>query len=96
VSTQSQAHVNEILQVDEGGLTRRTSTGARQRIDIEIFRWTIERLLSGDTVLREEINQHYQRRASSGVLAVLCALPLFEPVTLGRSKGVRMRRPATF
>ncbi|MGI8686001.1 MAG: restriction endonuclease [Acidimicrobiales bacterium] len=42
---------NMILAVDAGGLVRRTSNGRKQHIGVEIFRWTIERLLLGETVL---------------------------------------------
>ena len=82
---------NEIISVDWSGLTRRTSNGSVQTIDIEIFRWTIERLLEGETVLREEINAQYPKRASSGIVLVLESLPMFEGVRRGRKKGLRLR-----
>ncbi len=82
---------NEILRVDEGGLVRRTSSGRTQRIEIEIFRWTIERLIRGDTVLRDEINAQYPGRASSGIMLVLSSLPMFDETKIGNKKGIRMR-----
>jgi hypothetical protein len=83
---------NEILTVDDAGLTRRTSTGRAQRIDIEIFRWTIEKLLHGETVSRDDINQHYAKRASSGITLILTAIPLFEATALGGQQGTRLKR----
>jgi hypothetical protein len=50
----------------------------------------IERLLAGETVLREEINDHCGGRASSGVLLILSALPHFERTTVGRKEGLRL------
>jgi len=69
---------NEILSVDGGGVVRRTSGGARQRLEVEIFRWTIERLLAGETVTRAEINERYIKRGSSGIVLILASLPMFE------------------
>ena len=85
---------NEILAVDSGGLVRRTSKGNKQRIGIEIFRWTIDRLLLGETVLQEDINAHYIGRASAGVVLVLSSLPLFETVSVGGKQALRMRQPS--
>lgn len=85
---------NEIVRVDEGGLVRRTSGGALQHIEIEIFRWVIERLLRGDTVLRDEINAQYAGRASSGIVLVLASLPMFESVKVGGKRGLRLHGEA--
>lgn len=52
-----------------------------QRIDIDTFRWTVERLLTGETVLRADINAHCIGRASSGVVLILASVPLFELTT---------------
>jgi len=82
---------NEVLAVDWGGLTRRTSNGAVQTIDIEIFRWAIERLLGGEVVLREEINDQYPKRASSGVVLILGTLKIFDLVRVDSKKGLRLR-----
>ena len=91
VLTRSNGMSNEILAVDWTGITRRTSNGSIGTIDIEIFRWTMERLLNGDVVLREEINDQYPKRASSGVMLVLSALPLFMTVKVSGKTGLRMR-----
>lgn len=81
---------NEILAVDSGGVVRRTSNGKEQRIDIDVFRWTIERLLAGETVLREDINAQCVGRASSGVVLILSAVPLFESATVNGKQGLRL------
>jgi hypothetical protein len=82
---------NTVLAVDGGGLVRRTSNGQKQRIDIELFRWTIERLLRGETVLRSEINAQCIGRVSSGVLLILSSLPMFELTNEARKQGLTMR-----
>lgn len=82
---------NTILSVDGGGLVRRTSNGQKQRIDIEVFRWTIERLLSGERVLREEINAQCIGRVSSGVVLILSSLPMFELTNQAGKQGLTMR-----
>ena len=82
---------NEIVAVDGGGITRRTSNGRIQHIEIEIFRWAIERLLAGEPVTREEINERYEGRASSGIMLILSSLPAFELVKLGQRQAVRLR-----
>jgi restriction system protein len=82
---------NEILAVDAGGVIRRTSNGKTQRIDIEIFRWTIDQLLCGETVLREDINAQSIAGVSSGVMLILASLPMFEIVAEGRKQSLRIR-----
>lgn len=82
---------NVVLAVDWGGLTRRTSNGKVQRIEIEIFQWVIERLLAGETVLRDEINDQYVKRASSGIVLIVGSLPMFDTVKVGRKSGLRLR-----
>jgi restriction system protein len=88
--TRPNGETNEILSVDGAGITRRTSNGRVQRIDIEIFRWAIERVLAG-VVTREQINERYTGRASSGIMLILSSMPLFEPVTLDGRRAVRRR-----
>lgn len=82
---------NTVLAVDGGGLVRMTSNGRSQRIDIEVFRWTIERLLDGETVLRDEINAQAIGRVSSGVMLILSALPMFELTNQAGKQGLAMR-----
>jgi len=87
--TRANGAANEIISVDWGGLNRRTSSGAVQSIDVEVFRWVIDRLLAGQIVLREEINDQYPKRASSGVVLILGSLDLFETVKVGSKSGLR-------
>ena len=84
---------NEILKVDHAGLVRRTYDGRIQTIKIEIFRWTIEKLLRGEAVSRDEINQHYPGRASSGIALILSAIPIFDTVNVAGKRAVRLRAP---
>ena len=86
---------NTILSVDGGGLISRTSNGQRHRIDIEVFRWTIERLLCGETVLREEINAQCIGRVSSGVILILSSLPIFELTNHAGKQGLMLRIDGT-
>jgi restriction system protein len=81
---------NEVVAVDWSGLTRRSSKGMVGVIDIEIFKWAIERLLNGEVVLRSEIDDEYPKRASSGVVLVLGSLPMFGTGRLGSKKGLRL------
>jgi restriction system protein len=90
--TRTNGTANEILRVDDGGIERRSSNGRTQRIEIEIFRWAIERLLRGATVTRDEINVRYPGRASSGIMLILSQIPLFESVAVGRKQALRQRR----
>lgn len=64
-----------VLRVDWGGLTRLTSGGNQQTIPIEIFRWAIDRMVQQGHVTRDEINQHYPKRASSGIVLILAQVP---------------------
>jgi len=92
--TRANGKGNEIVRVDGAGLVRRTSNGRTQRIDIEIFRWAIERLLAGETVSRDEINGQYPGRASSGIALILLAIPLFEETKIDRTQAIRLRAGA--
>jgi len=82
----------KILEVDGSGVLRLTTSGTRQHIELDVFRWTIERLLAGDTVTRAAIHERSSpRRVSSGVLLILCQVPDFELVSAGRAKALRLR-----
>jgi restriction system protein len=94
VLTRPNGKTNEIREVDWGGAVRITSRGQRRRLDIEIFRWAIERVLHGETVSREEINDRYARRASSGIALILSQVPLFESVRIRRKECIRLRADA--
>ena len=64
--------------MDWSGVERITSKGNQGVIGIEIFRWTVEKLLADGHVTRDEINQNYAGRASSGVVLILSHVPHFE------------------
>jgi len=81
---------NEIVAVDWAGVTRITSGGTRQHIRVEIFRQTIERVLAGESVSRDSINQVYPGRASSGIMLILSQVPMFE--VGGRPECCMLRR----
>lgn len=80
---------NTIVAVDWGGITRITSNGARGHIPIEIFRWAVDRILETGSVTRQEINEQYEGRASSGVALILGQVPEFEAG--GRPLAIRRR-----
>lgn len=77
---------NFIDKIDWAGVWRTSSTGRSSRIDIEIFRLAINRILRNGSITRDEINQNYAKRASSGVVLILSQVPMFEltdsPLTL--------------
>jgi len=80
---------NTIVAVDWASVTRITSGGTRQRIKVEIFRDAIERVLAGESVSRDWINQMYPSRASSGIMLILSQIPTFE--VSGRPECCRLR-----
>ena len=77
---------NIIEKVDWAGVQRISSTGRSSRIDIEIFRLAVNHILRNGSITRDEINQNYAKRASSGVVLILSQVPLFvltdKPLTL--------------
>jgi len=74
----SNGDTNKILKANWGGVERITSNGKKGTIKIEIFRLTINRLLKDGYISRDEINQNYSGRASSGVVFILSQVPFFE------------------
>ena len=80
---------NRIIKVDSSGLTRESSNGRQSRVDIEIFQFAINRILKEGKISRSEINDHYEKRGSSIVAAVLCQCPSFEQV--GTSSIIRLK-----
>jgi restriction system protein len=82
---------NRILGVDWGGVRRVSSTGARSRIPIEPFRWAVEMILEFGEVSRQEINEQYAGRASSGIQLILAQVPLFEVLTVRGRSVIRLR-----
>jgi restriction system protein len=85
---------NQIIEVNGGGIVRLTSNGKQQPIKIEVFRWTIERLLRGETVTRADINTNCVGRASSGVVLILSQVPLFEAFQSDCGIALRLKHPA--
>jgi restriction system protein len=69
---------NTIEKVDWAGVQRINSTGRSSRIDIETFRLAVNHILRHGSITRDEINQNYAKRASSGVVLILSQMPLFE------------------
>jgi hypothetical protein len=69
---------NKILKVDLSGIERITSTGKRQKIKIEIFKKTINYLLTHGRISRSYINEEYKDRASSGIVLILSNTDIFE------------------
>jgi restriction system protein len=80
---------NAIVRVDWSGVERITSNGNKQVIEIEIFRRAVHRLYEYGSITREQINQEYPKRASSGIVLILSQIPLFE--TTRNPIGLRMR-----
>lgn len=78
---------NTIVSVDWSGIERITSNGRRNRIEIETFRFAINRLLERGSITRDEINQYSVKRVSSGVVLVLSQIPFFR---VERSPRVRL------
>lgn len=81
---------NRIVTVDWSGIERITSNGNRQKIQIEIFRKTVNHMLRVGSITRAEINDEYAKRASSGILLILSQVPLFECTT--NPLGLRLKR----
>jgi hypothetical protein len=79
---------NKILKVDWAGIERLTSNGRPQKIKIEIFKQTIQHLLSFGSITRTYINEDYSGRASSGIILILSNTPLFE--STDKPKGLKM------
>ncbi len=71
-------NANSLLTVDWSGVTRLTSSDRPQFIRIEVFRQAVARLVERGCVTRDEINEDYAKRASSGVVLILSQVPLFE------------------
>jgi hypothetical protein len=83
----SNGESNEILKVDWGGIERLTSNGRKQKIGVEIFKYAINKLLDDGFVSRDEINQNYPGRASSGIILILSQVPEFEMTS--RPTGIK-------
>lgn len=65
---------NKLIDINMSGITRRTSSGKINHINIEAFRFAYNELLSKGYVTRDYINQQIAERCSSGVVLVLSQL----------------------
>ena len=78
ILTRENGETNTILKADWSGIERLTSNGNKGKIKIEIFEFVINKLLLSGIVTRDEINQNYSGRASSGVILILAQVPFFQ------------------
>ena len=90
--TRNNGKINKILEVNWGGINRITSNGNQQKIDIEIFKKTINHLFENGSITRQEINDEYSKRASSGIVLILSQLPMIRlnntrPISIEFIKG---------
>lgn len=76
--TKSNDETNVIVTADWSGIERITSNGKKGKIKIEIFKQTINKLLTTGHITRDEINQNYTGRASSGIVLILSQVPFFD------------------
>lgn len=83
---------NKITNVDWSGIERITSNGKPGIIKIEIFKYAVSILTKEGIITRDEINQNYIGRASSGVILILSAVPYFKPCK--KPTGLIYLRPA--
>ncbi len=77
----SNGESNIILKANWTGIERITSNGKRGKIKIEIFRTAINQLLNAGKITRDDINQNYTGRASSGIILILSQIPFFKLAT---------------
>jgi restriction system protein len=90
--TRNNGKINIILEVNWGGINRITSNGNQQKIDIEIFKKTINHILENGSITRQEINDEYSKRSSSGIVLILSQLPMIHlnntrPISIELIKG---------
>jgi restriction system protein len=76
--TRNNGDTNIILKADWSGIERLTSNGKKGKIKIEIFKQTVNKLLREGYITRDEINQNYSGRASSGIVLILSQVPFFK------------------
>ena len=68
---------NKIIDVNFFGVTRITKNDETNKIPIDAFKWAINRILTNGIVTRDEINQEFVDRLSSGTILILSQVPLF-------------------
>ena len=74
----SQGKPNKLTKIDYTGIERITENGRSGSIPIENFRQTYNRILENGEITRDEINQEFTGRASSGVVLILSQIPFME------------------
>lgn len=79
---------NIILDVNWGGIKRKTSQGKVGKIDIEGFKLAYKELLEKGIVRRDYINQQFAKRCSSGIILILSQVPFIE----GDTSELRLKR----
>ncbi len=85
--TRENGKANKIIKADWSGVERLTSRGNKGTIKIEIFKQTVNKLLTDGYITRDEINQNYPGRASSGIVLILSQVPFFKQTE--RPTGLR-------
>jgi restriction system protein len=73
----SNGDTNKIIKADWSGIQRITSNGKSGTIKIEIFKYAVNKLLKDKFITRDDINQNYAGRASSGIILILSQVPFF-------------------
>jgi restriction system protein len=76
--TRSNGETNIIVKADWSGIERITSKGNKGKIKIEIFKKATNKLLRDGNITRDEINQNYPGRASSGIVLILSQVLFFQ------------------
>lgn len=76
--TRCSGETNQIIKVDWSEVQRVTSNGKKGKIKIEIFKQAVKKLLRDGYITRDEINQNYSGRASSGIILILSQVPFFK------------------
>ncbi len=92
ILTRYDGKINKIKKVDWGGVERITSNNRSQKIDIEIFRYTIEQLINHGSITRKKINDEYPKRASSGIVLILSQVPFIE-LSLEKPMCLKLVKP---
>ena len=72
---------NIIVKVDWTGVTRISSNDKSGHFPFEVFRFALAQFLTKGSITRQEINDHYAKRGSSGIFLILEQISLFERST---------------
>ena len=80
---------NEILDIDNNGVRRKSSTGKPSSITIDKFRFAYDELMKNGEVKRAYINEQVQGRCSSCVVSVLAELPYIEETA--NPRGLKLK-----